>query len=87
MIPRPVFPAGWNMDVKPLNSQVPAIYERTVQTLRRASVRSSPVLPEDVVDCVEIQGGGTPSVNKQAMTYSPLGHPQKGKGAFIDIWI
>jgi hypothetical protein len=87
MIPGPVFPAEWNMDVKPLNSQVPAIYERTVQTLRRASVRSSPVLPEDVVDCVEIQGGGISSVSKQAMTYSPLDRPRKEKGTFIDIWI
>ena len=79
------------MDVKPPNNQVaasvPAPYQRPVQVLQRGSPPISAVLPEDVIDCVEIQWGGAPSANEQTMGYRPLDHPRKEKGTFIDIWI
>ena len=79
------------MDVKSANARipitVPAQYQRAVPLLQHASLSSSPVSPDDIVDCVELQSGKTSPANRQIITYRPSDSPRiKNKGQFIDIW-
>jgi hypothetical protein len=80
------------MDVKLPNTQiaitVPAPYQRAITSLQQAYLPSSPVSPDDIFDCVELQSVKTSPVNKQIITYRPSDSPQiKKKGQIIDTWI
>ena len=79
------------MDVKSPNAQisitVPAQYQRAVPLLQHASLSSSPVSPDDIVDCVELRSGKNSPANRQIITYRPSDSSRiKNKGQFIDIW-
>ena len=79
------------MDVKSSNTQiivtVPATYQRAVPLVQQVSLPSSPVSPDDIVDCVELRSGKTSQANRQIIRYSPPDSSRiKEKGKFVDIW-
>lgn len=79
------------MDVKPtpiaIPSAVPASYQRSVRMPQRAVPLTSPVSPDDVVDCVEIRSGEIPAAKDTAPPYGAPEKPSQTKGTLIDIRI
>jgi hypothetical protein len=80
------------MDIKTPHAQTlittPVAYQRTVQTLQRTSLPTSPISSDDIIDCVEINTERHSLINTQISLYEPLDkHPLNSKGTLIDIWI
>jgi hypothetical protein len=72
-------------DIRPMN--VPAVYQRSDQILRRAFIRITPISPHDIVDHVEIQTDGHSLANEFIIRYKFVdNHPINVKGTFIDIY-
>jgi len=78
------------MDVKPPIAQ-PSIktlapYQQTVRILHRTTLPSLLVVPDDIIDCVEIETGRHSPAYTKIVNYKSLSNnPIKEKGTFVDI--
>jgi hypothetical protein len=73
-------------DRRPMN--VPAVYQRSDQMLRRAFISVSPVSPHDIADHIETQTDEHSPAKEFMIRYRFVNdHPTNVRGTSIDIYI